>query len=186
MSSLSSLFKEVVLVDFSRRHLDTITIILALAEWWCSPWRQGLDRAAAPLSSRSSSPGFKSACWVGNSSPTKPPDVPGRGSPRASITWLLTSDILLRTSAIWALRRIRTPESGAERRTAWGRRSRSFLEWWWAEGDEKQKKHGSLSKPADSRMRARVFTFIIYLASKVSVTQVNNHFATIIWNAFLL
>lgn len=107
-----------------------------------SPWRQGLERATtaiAPRSSSSSSSGLESPCWLGDSSPTKPPEVLGRGSaPRTSIAWLFTSDILLRTSAIWALRRIRTPESGAERRTAWGRRSRSFLEWDWAARGNKE------------------------------------------------
>lgn len=96
------------------------------------PWWQGLEKAtaAAPRSSSSSSSDLESPCWLGDSSTTKPPEVLEWGSaPRISITWLLTSDILLRTSAIWALRRIRTPESGVERRTAWGRRSRSFLEW---------------------------------------------------------
>lgn len=51
----------------------------------------------------------------------------GLASPRAS-SWPFTSDILLRTSAIWAFSLIRTPESGADRRTACGRRSRSLRE----------------------------------------------------------
>lgn len=103
-----------------------------------SPGRQGLGRAA--LSSRSSSLGLRqadssaSAWWVGTLPTPKPPDGPGLGSsdPRTSITWLFTLDILLRTSAIWALRRISTPESGTDRLTTWGRLSRSFRECGWA------------------------------------------------------
>lgn len=117
------------------------TLTLNSLQQQSSPGRQGLARVAAALPTRSSSLGLwqaaisESPWWDGSSSVLKAPDGPGLGSadPRTSSTWLLTSAILLRTSAIWALRRMRTPESGADRRTTCGRRSRSFLEWGWAE-----------------------------------------------------
>ncbi len=61
-----------------------------------------------------------------------------RPAPLRASSCPFTSDILLRTSAIWAFSLIRTPESGADRRTAWGRRSRSLREGTAAAVNQKQ------------------------------------------------
>lgn len=141
----------------------------------CSPGRQGLDRAEAALSSRSSSLGLRqadsseSAWWVGTFPTPKPPDGPGLGSsdPRTSITWLFTLDILLRTSAIWALRRISTPESGTDRLTTWGRLSRSFRECGWAEGKKTEKtklyfiNNGPISTQVFNNLKLPLQRFIV-------------------------